>query len=70
MEVKKQNQFFTITYKITMEKEEEKIKEIKTYDFVYIEDLKKTLHKGVMAQELHEVIPSAVNVGENYTISN
>lgn len=47
-----------------------KINEIKTYDFVYIEDLKKTIHKGVMAQELHEVIPSAVNVGENYTISN
>lgn len=47
-----------------------KINEIKTYDFVYIEDLKKTIHKGVMAQELHEVIPSAVNVGEHYTISN
>lgn len=47
-----------------------KINEIKTYDFVYIEDLKKTIHKGVMAQELHEVIPSAVNIEEQYTISN
>jgi hypothetical protein len=47
-----------------------KINEIKTYDFVYIEDLKETIHKGVMAQELHEVIPSAVNIGEHYTISN
>ena len=47
-----------------------KINEIKTYDFVYIEDLKKTIHKGVMAQELHTVIPSAVNIGEHYTISN
>jgi uncharacterized protein YabN with tetrapyrrole methylase and pyrophosphatase domain len=47
-----------------------KINDIKTYDFVYIEDLKKTIHKGVMAQELHEVIPSAVNIGEHYTISN
>lgn len=47
-----------------------KINDIKTYDFVYIEDLKKTIHKGVMAQELHKVIPSAVNIGDNYTISN
>lgn len=47
-----------------------KINDIKTYDFVYIEDLKKTIHKGVMAQELHEVIPSAVNIEEHYTISN
>lgn len=47
-----------------------KINDIKTYDFIYIEDLKKTIHKGVMAQELHEVIPSAVNIGEHYTISN
>ena len=47
-----------------------KINEIKTYDFTYNEDLKKTIHKGVMAQELYDVIPSAVNIGEHYTISN
>ena len=47
-----------------------KINQIKTYDFVYKDDDKKIIHKGVMAQELSEVIPSAVNIGEEYTISN
>lgn len=48
----------------------EKVININTYDFTYIEDLKNKIHKGVMAQELHEIIPSAVSVGEHYTISN
>ena len=43
---------------------------MKTYDFTYIEDLKQQIHKGIMAQELHEVIPSAVSVGEHFTVSN
>lgn len=60
----------TIINKSDCEESLKKINEIKTYDFRYIEDLKKTIHKGVMAQELHKVIPSAVNVGEHYTISN
>lgn len=47
-----------------------KINQVKTYDFVYKDDDKKIIHKGVMAQELGEIIPSAVNVGEEYTISN
>jgi hypothetical protein len=50
----------------------EKIKNVKTYDFVYTNDDKKIIHKGVMAQELHKIIPSAVNVDENeeYTVSS
>ncbi len=60
----------TIINKSDYEESLKKINEIKTYDFVYIEDLKKTIHKGVMAQELHEVIPSAVNIDKHYTISN
>lgn len=50
----------------------EKIKNIKTYDFVYTNDEKKIVHKGVMAQELHKVIPSAVNIdeAEEYTVSS
>jgi hypothetical protein len=50
----------------------EKIKNVKTYDFVYTNDDKKIIHKGVMAQELHKIIPSAVNVDEDeeYTVSS
>lgn len=47
-----------------------KIIDIKTYDFTYIDDLKNKIHKGVMAQELHKIIPSAVSVGEHYNVSN
>lgn len=47
-----------------------KIVDIKTYDFTYIDDLKNKVHKGIMAQELHKIIPSAVSIGEHYTISN
>ncbi len=48
----------------------EKINMVNTYDFYYTNDEKKTIHKGVMAQELHAVIPSAVNVSDDYTVSN
>lgn len=48
----------------------QKIIELRTYDFTYIEDLKQEIHKGIMAQELYQIIPSAVSVGEHYTISN
>ena len=47
-----------------------KIIELKTYDFTYIEDLKQQIHKGIMAQELYQIIPSAVSTGEHYTVSN
>lgn len=52
------------------EKSLEKIKKVNIYDFNYIDDEKKIEHKGVMAQELWEIIPSAVNVSEDYTVSN
>jgi hypothetical protein len=48
----------------------EKLKKVNIYDFSYVDDEKKIEHKGVMAQELYEIIPSAVNVGEDYTVSN
>lgn len=50
----------------------EKLKSVKTYDFIYTNDEKKIVHKGVMAQELHKIIPSAVNVDdeEEYTVSS
>jgi hypothetical protein len=50
----------------------EKLKNVKTYDFIYTNDEKKIVHKGVMAQELHKIIPSAVNVDEKeeYTVSS
>jgi hypothetical protein len=48
----------------------DKVNKIKTYDFYYKNDEKKIIHKGVMAQELHEVIPSAVNVSDTYTVSS
>lgn len=48
----------------------QKIVELKTYDFTYIEDLKQQIHKGIMAQELFQTIPSAVSTGEYFTVSN
>jgi hypothetical protein len=51
----------------------EKINSIKTYDFIYKDDQKKIIHKGIMAQELHEIIPSAVDINSihgEYTVSN
>jgi len=47
-----------------------KILNVNTYDFTYTEDHKKQVHKGLMAQELHQIIPSAVSIGEQYTVSN
>lgn len=47
-----------------------KITNIKTYDFIYKDDVKNQIHKGIMAQELHKIIPAAVSVGEHYTVSN
>ena len=47
-----------------------KIIDINTYDFIYTDDVKNQIHKGLMAQELHKIIPSAVSVGEHYTVSN
>jgi len=50
-----------------------KINSLKTYEFVYKKDKKKIIHKGIMAQELYEIIPSAVNIDnvkDEYTVSN
>ena len=47
-----------------------KIININTYDFIYKDDVKNQIHKGLMAQELHKIIPAAVSVGEHYTVSN
>ena len=49
-----------------------KVCQIETYDFVYKNDNKQTIHKGVIAQELFQIIPSAINneLGNLYTISN
>ncbi len=54
----------------------EKILSIKTYNYIYKNDSKKKIHKGIMAQELHDIIPSAVNIEQTdefndlYTVSN
>lgn len=54
----------------------ERICKLKTYNFVYKNDTKKKIHKGVLAQELYEIIPSAIHIEDNgeisdlYTISN
>ncbi len=58
----------------------EKVCKINTYNFTYKNDNTKKIHKGMIAQELYEVIPSAVHIecsgkdkGEIvdlYTISN
>ena len=54
----------------------EKISKINTYNFIYKNDSKKIIHKGLIAQELYDIIPSAIHI-ENandlkdlYTISN
>ena len=53
-----------------------KICQINTYDFVYKNDNTKKIHKGIIAQEIYEIIPSAINIESNneftnlYTISN
>lgn len=54
--------------KSDMQESLSKINKIKIYNFTYKNDT--TVHRGVMAQQLREIIPSAVNVGEDYTISN
>ena len=54
----------------------EKICKIKTYNFKYINDQKNIIHKGVIAQELYDIIPSAINIetsgnfNDLHTISN
>lgn len=48
----------------------DKVNKINIYDFTYKSDDKQIVHRGVMAQELMEIIPAAVNVSEEYTISN
>lgn len=41
----------------------EALKAVKVYDYNYKADSKKTLATGVLAQELHQIYPQAVNVG-------
>ena len=54
----------------------EKICKIKTYNFKYINDQNNVIHKGVIAQELYDIIPSAINIetsgkfNDLHTISN
>ncbi len=48
----------------------EKINKIDIFDFTYKNDTDTIVHRGVMAQQLREIIPSAVVVGDDYTISN
>lgn len=54
----------------------DKICNINTYNFKYINDNKNTIHKGVIAQELYKIIPSAVNIEKSdkfedlHTVSN
>jgi hypothetical protein len=40
----------------------QKICNIKTYDYMYKDDNNNTIHRGLMAQELAEIIPSAVEI--------
>lgn len=50
-----------------------KILNLNIYNFTYKNDNKKIIHTGLMAQELHKVIPSAINIdkfNDIYTISN
>jgi hypothetical protein len=53
-----------------------KICNINTYNFKYINDSKNIIHKGVIAQELYKIIPSAVNIEKTnnfndlHTVSN
>lgn len=54
----------------------DKISKINTYNFTYKNDSKKIIHKGLIAQELYEIIPSAIHIENTselkdlYTISN
>lgn len=54
----------------------EKICRINTYNFKYKNDNKNIIHKGLIAQELYEIIPSAIHIEKTnelkdlYTISN
>jgi hypothetical protein len=54
----------------------DKVCNINTYNFKYINDKKNTIHKGVIAQELYKIIPSAVNIERSnnfedlHTVSN
>jgi hypothetical protein len=54
----------------------EKISKINTYNFMYKNDSKKIIHKGLIAQELYDIIPSAIHIEHTndlhdlYTISN
>lgn len=54
----------------------ERIAKINTYNFMYKNDSKKIIHKGLIAQELYEIIPSAIHIENTselkdlYTISN
>lgn len=53
-----------------------KICDIKTYNFKYKNDNNSIIHKGLLAQELYKIIPSAVNIEKTdvfddlHTISN
>lgn len=53
-----------------------KICQIKTYEFIYKADTKQQIHKGIIAQELFKIIPSAIHIEQNnelndlYTVSN
>lgn len=53
-----------------------KICNINTYNFKYINDTNNVIHKGVIAQELYNIIPSAVNIEKSdkfddlHTVSN
>jgi len=53
-----------------------KVCQIDTYEFVYKNDNKQIIHKGVIAQELFKIIPSAINIEDKnelsqlYTVSN
>lgn len=54
----------------------DRISKINTYNFTYKNDSKKIIHKGLIAQELYEIIPSAIHIENTselkdlYTISN
>lgn len=54
----------------------EKICKINTYNFTYKNDFKKKIHKGIIAQELYEIIPSAIHIeytneiNDLHTVSN
>ena len=53
-----------------------KICQINTYEFTYKLDTKQKIHKGIIAQELFNIIPSAIHIEQNnelndlYTVSN